>query len=416
MAPWPPISRDDLRHAAGSAGFDTDFPLLIRRLIAETGREVTELDMPGGSGTAAGGFDGVVVASEQALFVPSGMSVWELSVQQGAQAKADQDYAKRSTGPTGEDPSEITYVQVILASWTKAKIWAAGHGAEQRWKEVRAYNLDQVHTWLDSAPATMVWLAERLGKALPGVRHARSWWEDTWIPSTKVSLTAELVLAGRGAAAVSMADLLASGRKTITVGGDLRTDELHAFVAAALARMSTAHDKGADARTLLVRSSDSLAQLLGQPQPLVLVVPDARLLSDLPHLHPHQIVMPAALGGNAAVDVPRVDGEAVSELLITAEVEHEHAYMYGTLARRSIPALRRALAVQPEILTPTWAQAPGFVVRRLLLVAAWNGLASADRELLEDFLGRAYAEIREAGVALVSEGEDPFLGSYSAMT
>ena len=86
---WPPITRDDLRHAAGSAGFETTFPLLVRSLIRETGDGITDLDMPGGSGTAAGGFDGVVSATGQTTFVPAGNSVWELSVTNGAQAKAD---------------------------------------------------------------------------------------------------------------------------------------------------------------------------------------------------------------------------------------------------------------------------------------------------------------------------------------
>jgi hypothetical protein len=36
--------------------------------------------MPGGSGVAAGGFDGVVTATGQTPEVPAGTSVWELSV------------------------------------------------------------------------------------------------------------------------------------------------------------------------------------------------------------------------------------------------------------------------------------------------------------------------------------------------
>jgi hypothetical protein len=75
MSAWPPVSRDDLKAAATSAGFDTVFPLLIRRLIAETADGLVTLDMPGGSGTAAGGFDGVVTATGQSTFVPSGTSV-----------------------------------------------------------------------------------------------------------------------------------------------------------------------------------------------------------------------------------------------------------------------------------------------------------------------------------------------------
>jgi hypothetical protein len=80
---------------AGDAGFDTVLPVLVRRLIAETGLGVAELDMPGGSGTAVGGFDGVVTAGRATTFVPAGRSVWELSVQQDAQAKAVSDYGNR---------------------------------------------------------------------------------------------------------------------------------------------------------------------------------------------------------------------------------------------------------------------------------------------------------------------------------
>lgn len=111
MAPWPPISRDDLKQAAGQPAFDTVLPLVIRRLIAETGQGLTELDMPGGSGTAAGGFDGVVVATTETAFVPAGMSVWELSVAKNAQSKAMDDFDKRLSGPDGGSPGDIAYVQ-----------------------------------------------------------------------------------------------------------------------------------------------------------------------------------------------------------------------------------------------------------------------------------------------------------------
>src|SRR5690242_19427883 len=99
MPKWPPITRDDLRTAAKSAGFDMLLPVLIRRLIAETGVGISELDMPGGSGTSVGGFDGVVTASEGSTFVPEGRSVWELSVTtrsgKTGVTKADLDYQER---------------------------------------------------------------------------------------------------------------------------------------------------------------------------------------------------------------------------------------------------------------------------------------------------------------------------------
>lgn len=208
MSAWPPIDRDDLLAAALRAGFDTDFPLLVRRLIAETADGLSGLDMPGGSGTAAGGFDGVVAADRRSVEVPSGTSVWELSVTGKAQGKADEDYSKRLAAPDGM----ATYVQAILATWTKSRTWATARRKEKRWKDVVALNLDAVHGWLDRAPATTAWLAERLGKAMPGVRVVDQWWSDTWLPSTSPSIVADIVLAGRQDQAARIVGLLAAGR------------------------------------------------------------------------------------------------------------------------------------------------------------------------------------------------------------
>lgn len=130
--------------------------------------------MPGGSGTAAGGFDGVVTATGQSTFVPSGTSVWELSVG-GGQGEADDDYTKRTEAPDNLSTDAVAYVEALLVPWTKARAWAVERTKEGRWREVRGYNLDRTHAWLDVAPATTAWLAGQLGKALPGVRCLGTW-------------------------------------------------------------------------------------------------------------------------------------------------------------------------------------------------------------------------------------------------
>jgi hypothetical protein len=47
---WPPITRADLKLAVEQNAFDSIFPILVRRLIAETALGLTELEMPGESG------------------------------------------------------------------------------------------------------------------------------------------------------------------------------------------------------------------------------------------------------------------------------------------------------------------------------------------------------------------------------
>ena len=228
MTHWPPLGRDDLKVAAASAGFDMVLPLLIRRLVAETADGLRAIDMPGGSGVAAAGFDGVVVAERATPFVPAGTSVWELSVS-GGQRKADDDYAKRTVAPDDVALNSVTYVQALLDPWTRARTWASARTKEGRWREVLAYNLDRIDAWLESAPATTTWLAGRLGKAIPGAASLADWWSDVWLPSTRISLDRAIVLAGREAAAAEFVAQLASGRQLITLGGDLRQDDASAL-------------------------------------------------------------------------------------------------------------------------------------------------------------------------------------------
>ena len=301
-------------------------------------------------------------------------------------------------------------MQAILAPWTKSRTWATQRDKERRWKQVRAYNLDAIHTWLDAAPATLAWLAEQLGKAMPGVRPIGSWWTETWLPSTRVPLTADLVLAGRDSAASTLLTLLASKQRVITLGGDLRLDEARAFVAASLDQAGTPDAASLTARTLLVTDAASLAQLIGQARPLVLLLGNPALAADISAQHRHQLVLLASPGGTEDVSVPPINGQIVEAHLLAAGLPRDRAGSLGTLARRSLLALRRALAVNPVTSTPSWASNPDVIRRRLLLVGAWDGGNDDDWSVVEQCLGRPYSEIQDAALGLAAAPETPFLG------
>lgn len=409
MHGWPPISRDDLKEAATRAAFDTDFPLLVRRLIAETAAGLTELDMPGGSGVASGGFDGVVAADGQTPEVPSGRSVWELSVENKAQGKADDDYDKRVEGPEGAPATDFTYVQVILAPWTKSRSWSAERRKEGRWKDVLALNLDGIHGWLDRAPATTAWLAERLNKAMPGVRPVNAWWDDTWLPSTQPPLGTDIVLAGREDATQALVSLLVEGTSIVTLAGDLGTDGLRAFVGAALATTNGPHGERLRAQTIHVTNANSLKQLVRQTSPLVLVLDDAQLAADLPIHHPHQLILVAPPGQDGDVIVPQIDAQQAGTVLRRAGVPRDRSVALGQLARRSLAALRRAVAVNTSALTPGWATAPTLLQRRLVLIGAWHGENDADRTAVAQCVGRSYEDLQEDALTLAL-GEGAMLG------
>ncbi|PSM42891.1 hypothetical protein C6Y14_11910 [Streptomyces dioscori] len=339
--------------------------------------------------------------------------MWELSIG-GGNGKADDDYGKRTQGPSGLLPEDVTYVQVVLDTWRDSRNWAARHTGDGRWREVRGYNLDGIDLWLEQAPATTAWLAARLRKALPGVRSLQSWWTDTWLRSTRVPLDQAVVLAGRERAAADFRAVLTTGRSVIALGGDLRPDEVCAFVAAALEEDGILSSSQVGARVLFVSNRDSLDQLGAQRQPLILVLADPALARDLPQ-HPHQLVWAAMPGGPCDVTVPRLHSQAIESLLQSDGMPYERAARFGTLGRRSLLALRRALAHHPEPLTPAQVLTHDMVRRRLLLLNSWNGDSREDRRVVGQCLGLEYEALQERARELAVGADIPFLGNLEEM-
>lgn len=235
------IDRRGLLNWADSIGARSELPRLIRRLILETGKGVVELGFPAGEGVAAASWDGTVRASEDALYVPSGLSLWELSVEKSPGAKADDDYAKRTSTPDGSPTADAIYVAVSLRPWLKRGEWAQGKSGDGRWKAVRALGVDDVDTWLESAPITHTWLSETVGLKPHGIVTAETWW-NRWSAATTPPFPSPAVVAGRDNEVAALRGALSTPGRLLTVRASSR-DEVAAFVAS-LALSEEATDGG----------------------------------------------------------------------------------------------------------------------------------------------------------------------------
>lgn len=57
-------------------------PKLIRRLILATSSEITRIDLRSEEGIRYAGFDGIADVGKGNAFVPTGLSIWEMGVNQ----------------------------------------------------------------------------------------------------------------------------------------------------------------------------------------------------------------------------------------------------------------------------------------------------------------------------------------------
>ena len=128
-------------------------PQLLRRLVHGTVERASRVGFPAGEGIQLGGWDGIVVCEQANAFVPDGSSAWELGTNRDVKAKADGDYNKRRRDPRGIDPARSTFVFVTPRRWGSKDEWAAARQGEGVWREVRAYDADDLEAWLELAPA-----------------------------------------------------------------------------------------------------------------------------------------------------------------------------------------------------------------------------------------------------------------------
>jgi hypothetical protein len=396
--------QQELLRWADTVSARSDFPRLVRRLILETGRGVVQLGFPAGEGVAVGSWDGTVRSTEVTAFIPLGLSLWELSVEKSVGSKAEADYAKRTTSPDGSPTQDCTYVAASLRRWAKRDEWARGHASEGRWKDVRGFGVDDIETWLDTAPVTHAWISDRLGLAPHGLVSAETWWEG-WSQATSPVTSSALALAGREEQAKDFTARVKQPGETITIKAT-SVEEVLAFVAAA-----AHHEQAADGGHLLARTAfvDEVASwraLRDHQGSLVLIPRTQDVRAEVTSVSVHTGVVPVTGSGVADIELPPIDASGAIAVLKEAGLEERLAEEAGRLARRSLLAMRRRLANKPELHRPVWAESPVTKsVRRLLFAGRWNERHEADQSIVAELVGETYEALREELAALSAQGD-----------
>ena len=149
-----------------TADAEHKLPELVRRLVLSTLPEPpSRIDMPSGSSVRLPGWDGLLETVRGNAWVPSGVSGWEFSSDKGVKSKANDDYEKRTANPLGLDQATGTFVFVTSRRWPGKRQWWRERGEEARWREVRAYDADDLVAWLGESPEVTRWFAGVIGKS-----------------------------------------------------------------------------------------------------------------------------------------------------------------------------------------------------------------------------------------------------------
>ena len=393
------ITRDQLGSWADTPESKANFPHLISRLIRATTAKDTKVNVPWGSASYIGGWDGIVDSKEETRYVPEGISLWELGTDREPKKKANADYEKRTGDPRGNNPLDATFIFVTPRTWTKKEEWVSQKKEEKKWKDVIVYDGISLEQWLDEAPAVSRWFASQ---GYAGVYSsdeiitADEYWRE-WSCSEQRQLQPGCVLAGRDLAREALIKWLEGDPSTIGVRASTKGEAI-AFI---LATMKSSDPELSDrfvSTTLIIDREDSFRSVSSSAQHALNLIVQFESTDPLgvATKNGHHVLVPLGADDEFSRDpitLPAVDRDALIEALVASRLSRSDASKYTKESGHDITILKKLLGFPSYGATWMKTQTIREIIPALLL-GRWDESYPGDVELLEKLSGMSYDEYK----------------------
>ena len=408
------IRAKDLERYADTRESQAVIPELIYLLVKQSVYNFSAPHIPYGNSVNQPGWDGIIDAAETFCeFVPKGKSYWEIGTGKNPQAKATEDFNKRTKDLdlSQTDRSEASFIFVTPRSagsdgWNEPKRtkWLQDR-KDLGWGQVQIIDGDKLANWLREFPAIGKWMAKNVGitSGLGGLTTPREHWDI--IVDCKSNgdppLPPKLFTAARSIACDHLEGIFngKNAKLFLFVESPLDVED---FVAGYLASLGETGSIYAN-RCLFISEEDAWRSVAEVPQQHVLVAShnlglESQSKMDLQTVATrkgHAVIIPLCESSKEyrpdIIKLGSPSREEIETILKQAGYSDVRARELAEIGDRRIWKLRRYLlglgAVPPYA---TWDN-----VRELAqagLLGKWDGKNEADREAIEDLLGKGYGE------------------------
>ena len=344
--------------AGGNIRARDRFPVLLRRLIHASGRELRRVDFPGYDNAQRHGWDGQVEADAATPWVPEGKSFWEFGADRRPSTKAEKDYRDRLHALSAEERAQCTFVFVTPRNWEGKGQWVRSKEEAGDWKAVRALDASDLEQWLETTIAPRIWLAGELGIPPEGFATLDHFW-DRWAAASDPPMSHVIFAPSVAAHLKDFRKWLDAPRpdRLFTVAGDSR-EEAVAFISCLL-RHKDVPDHHRD-RAVIFESASTLRTLAQSSSPFMPIVHSEATEREIATLYRQRhciVVRPRnAVDRKPDATVELLShgefGQALADMGLT---EREHVDRLANESGRSPTVLRRRLSQIPVVRTPPWA-------------------------------------------------------------
>ena len=410
-------------------------PVLLRRLVHATGRELRHVDFPGFDNAHQHGWDGWVEAGAATPWLPTGRSGWELSTHNRPGTKADRDYQARTNMLSPVERAECSFLFVTLRNWEGKDEWVRRKEAAGDWKAVKAFDASDLEQWLETTVAPRIWLASELGLPTKGYETLDHFWKR-WAEASHPPMTAAIfapsvaahlnkfkewlekdpgdrpfAVAAEASTTDDIGELLpAADDEPFTVAADSR-EEAVAFLAClfrhegVLSRVSE--------QAVVFQSASALRTLADSSSPFIPIAYNNETGREIASLYRHRrciVLRPRNAVDrklNAAVEL--LGHTAFEQALADMGIERDRVDRLARESGRSPTVLRRRLSKIDPVKTPPWARDEK-VARSLIpmtLVGAWHNGSKADHEVLARLADHNYDDVEKCVAGLLQYEDCP---------
>ena len=392
------VTRDNLENWADTTFSKAVLPYLISRLVRATTPVSTKANLPSGSASYIGGWDGIVNCETETAYVPQGISLWEFGTSSDCKGKADDDYDKRKANPIGFTPSDSVFIFVTPRLWTKKVDWIAEKKAENYWRDVIVYDSVDLEQWLDNALSVSRWLASQDGVGtypFDGIMTADEFWEEWSIGPKGLVLLPESVIAGREYEKNLLLSAL-QGEPTIKGIKASTKSEAIAFIIASAKMFQPEETDRFFSKALIVDTEGNFRGIRINTNTALNLIPR---FDDAQPLYAavakgHHVLVPLGADDNfnqETITLPTIDRDGQNKSLTESGISREDAERFSRESGRNITILKKLLGF-PHY-KAKWIEKEN--IREIipaLILGRWNETFVGDIELIEKLSEQKYSD------------------------
>ena len=392
------IDRIYIENWAKTVTSKTDFPELILRLVHATIPNCqNKIDIPIGSSTYMGGWDGRVSSEEGTTYIPYGESGWEFGTEASFQDKADRDFRKRTDAISpGYDTSEMTFVFATPRIWAKKEEWVTEKKKERKWKDIIVYDSDSLSQWLLMAPAVEKWLAPRVGATpVSGFDIVDDKWEDFIRGNKPYVLPPEFYTCGREGV-VNELERQFQSKQPFILGIEASTrEEAIAFILAVGKTISPNERDLFKSKGIVVYDKDSFRNLMNHRSSLCFIpVIDDYGMAFSARWHNHSVIVPLSQNDEFTsnkIKLPISNKHRLVDVLISFGVDKFEAEKMVRDNSCNLALIRKELDFPP--FRADWQKNEDLKeLLPTLFLGKWNDGIKGDEATLSLLSGKDYKE------------------------